>query len=169
MLIVSLVAAAIAGAGPAEGPSPDAAFRQLSALSGRWRGAYADGSQHDVAYRLVAKGSVLVETWTMSPTRESVTVYYLADGALEAVHYCPQGNQPRLRYDPKASGSALRFRLVGGDNLGVEGAVHQHAFSIMLDSPQQIRRSETYVPNGASAAEADAVPEGEVVTYRPAP
>jgi hypothetical protein len=158
MLLSGLAAAALAAS---VGPPAEEAFARIASLEGRWEGAYADGSKHAVTYRLTAKGSVIVETWTMSPARESMTLYFLAGGALEAVHYCPQGNQPRLRYDPASSGGALRFQRVGGDNLDVEGGHHQERFWIAIDGPKGFRRSETYVANGSTAAE----PDGETVAY----
>ncbi|MGH8500134.1 MAG: hypothetical protein ACRERV_15215, partial [Methylococcales bacterium] len=52
------------------------AFKQLSGLVGDWSGKSASGREHKVNYRLSAGGSVLVETWSLSSGRESMTLYH---------------------------------------------------------------------------------------------
>ena len=60
---------------PAHAAKLDAeqAFKQLTALVGTWKGRFSDGREHSVNYRLTAGGTVLVETWTLSKVRESMT------------------------------------------------------------------------------------------------
>ena len=67
-------------------------FERLQSLVGAWRGTWSDGRPVGLTYRLSAGGTVLVETWALSPTRESLTLYHMDNGALLATHYCPQGN-----------------------------------------------------------------------------
>jgi hypothetical protein len=86
---------------------------------------------------------VVVETWALSPTRESLTLYHMDKGALLATHYCPQGNQPRLRLtDAAADRMAFAFRDVTDLHPATES--HQHAFSLRFDGPNRIARRETY-------------------------
>jgi hypothetical protein len=148
----------------AEG-SPSAAvlaFGQLSALVGSWESRPEDGPPHTVVYRLSGAGSVLVETWSLGPERESLTLYHLDGDRLLATHYCPQGNQPRLELVESGDG-VLRFALRDGTNLQVAGRAHQHAFWMKLAGRDEFARSETYVENGAASE--SAVP-GEAVRYR---
>lgn len=121
----------------------DSSFARLKSLVGTWRGVWSDGRPVGLTYRLSAGGTVLVETWALSPTRESLTLYHLDKGALLATHYCPQGNQPRLRL---ASATADRMTFAFRDATGLDTAQesHQHAFSLRFDGPDRIARSETY-------------------------
>jgi hypothetical protein len=141
------------------------AFERLATLQGTWDGKFADGRAHSVTYRLTAGGSTLVETWALAPGRESMTLYHLAGDDLLATHYCPQGNQPRLKLKPGKDGERLDFEILDGSNLDVAGGAHQHSFWVEVTSKDEYRRGETYVENGSSAAElADAGP-GEAIVY----
>src|SRR5262245_40955500 len=112
-LVLALAALTAGAARPAIAQSiplrPDQAFQSLKALVGDWQGRTAEGRTFLVSYRLIANDTVLVESWTMSPTRTSMTVYHMDGDALIATHYCPQGNQPRLQYRPEQSGQRLEF------------------------------------------------------------
>ena len=92
----------------ADASTSQAAFARLSGLVGAWNGTLPDGRVHAVSYRLTAGDTVLVETWTMSPTRESMTMYHLDGDALIATHYCPQGTQPRLQLEDSSTPRACR-------------------------------------------------------------
>ncbi len=130
-------------------------FAVLSRLVGDWQGT---GARHSlkVSYRMTANNTVLVETWTMSPTRESMTLYALDGDGLLATHYCPQGNQPRLRYHNVGPEGRFQFVFKDATNLQDQQAQHQHAMWIQLDQPadqssaqaiDQFSRGETYVSN----------------------
>lgn len=157
--ILSSLALAACAAGPASGQTdslrPDQAFESLKALVGDWRGRAESGRTFLVNYRLIANGTALVETWTMSPTRTSMTVYHM-DGAntLVATHYCPQGNQPRLQYRPDLSGRRLEFTFRDATNLPDPSAAHQHAFWVEIGpGAGAFARNETYVENGEPGSE----------------
>jgi hypothetical protein len=140
-------------------------FAALTALVGDWEGTYSgSGSTHQVNYRMTAGGSVLVETWTMSPTRESMTMYSVDGDQLVATHYCPQGNQPRLALVGADADGRLQFRFRDGGNLQNPEGSHQHAMWLSLDLPEHFTRSETYVGNAEMDKPLDG--EGEAVVYR---
>ncbi|WP_395647803.1 hypothetical protein [Terricaulis sp.] len=134
-------------------PAPDQAFQTLKGLVGAWQGTNERGRTFLVDYRLVAGESVLVETWTMSPTRTSMTVYHMDGDALIATHYCPLGNQPRLQYRPEISGQRLEFRFRDATNLPNERVAHEHAFWIEINGDGTFARNETYVENGEAGSE----------------
>ena len=130
-------------------------FEKLSTLVGEWRGETPAGRLVGVNYRLSAGGSVLVETWDLGPERESLTVYHLAGDALMATHFCPHGNQPRLKMT-RAAGR--RFDFTFYDATGVlPGQGVQRAFWIEIGTDGRITRSETYVQERNS--------ETETITY----
>ncbi len=141
------------------------AFKQLTSLNGNWEGKFSDGSSHSVSYRLTAGGSVLVETWTLAPGRESMTLYHLDDTVLIATHYCPQGNQPRLQFVKTGEPNKLSFKFRDGSNLQVKNKSHQHAFWIKILGNESFERSETYIENGSAPSEITDTSSGEAVTY----
>lgn len=159
-----LAAAALASATPAaDAPS---GFKRLAALAGEWEGRFPDGRAHRIVWRLSAGGTVLIETWTLSPTRESLTLYHLDGARLIATHYCPQGNQPRLALAPSGDPARLAFAFADGTNLQVAGRSHQHSFDIEFRADGRLARREHYVANGTPIAQADAGGPGETVIYQ---
>jgi hypothetical protein len=153
--------AALQGTPCAATESARASFDRLAALAGHWQGTQADGRTHDVDIRPSAAGSVLVETWTLGPGRESMTIYHLDGDRLLATHYCVQGNAPRLARVDEHDGR-LEFAFVDGTGLQPEDGWHQHSFWIEPRGDGTFARAETYVQNGTTATdEAE-----EAVVYR---
>lgn len=167
-------------ASSAENASADKAlgiFQHLSSLAGTWQGSYQNGHKHKVEYKLIAKGSVLVETWTMSPTSQSMTVYTMEDDTVIAQHFCPQGNQVKLSLSsqeiesanlksrethPKLSESnKYAFSFVEGKSLQVPNKSHQYEFWIKIKEDGSFVRSETYRKNNTGQV----LDEGEAVVY----
>lgn len=140
-------------------------FKQLMSLIGSWEGKWPDGRAHTVSYRLTAAGSVLVETWTLSSGRESMTMYHLDGDTLLATHYCPQGNQPRLQLVAGSEPDKFSFIFRDGTNLQVKEKSHQHSFWIKLSGTNAFERSEIYVENGSTAAETPTASLDKPVVY----
>jgi len=126
-------------------------FDRLKTLVGAWRGQRPDGREIGVSYRLSAAGTVLVETWALGPGRESLTLYHMDGADLLATHYCPIGNQPRLRLT-RASAERFDFAFRDATDLA-PGEAHQHDFWIEIHGPGAIARGETYVEGGESDSE----------------
>ncbi len=137
--------------------APSEVFERLKTLVGSWEGKTAAGRSLKVSYRLTANKTVLVETWTLGPSRESLTLYHMDHKNLLATHYCPIGNQPRLQLKPSASTNAFIFEFVSATNLPDAQVAHQHQFDIQMLGADTFSRSETYVEKGQ--------PDTEKVTY----
>jgi len=146
-------------------PNAAAAFESLQRLAGQWQGETKEGRTLKVSLRPTAGGSVLVETWTLAPGRESLTLYHLDGDQLLATHYCPQGNQPRLRLRSVDAQGRMDFVFKDGSNTDKHGGWHQHAMWIRVGE-EGFTRSETYVENGSTAEAIAAVEEGEAVRFR---
>ncbi|MEO5625415.1 MAG: hypothetical protein ABIQ70_05350 [Dokdonella sp.] len=140
LLLISLFASA-------GQPSAQATFDQLKTLEGNWR---STSGKTTANYQLIANGSSLVETWTMSPTRQSMTVYTMDGDRIIATHYCPQGNAPRLELARTDADGTHFFEFLDGANLRKPGGSHEHAFSVRLDPKGTLVRNETYIANGST-------------------
>ncbi len=140
------------------------AFDDLSKLEGEWQGSYANGRSHRVIFELTANGTALMETWVMSPTRRSLTMYALDGDRLLATHYCPQGNQPRLVLTERDAQGRYQFEFLDGTNLQNRQGSHQHTLTIEVDSAEAFARSEVYLSNAESDLEPGA--KGETVRYQ---
>ena len=132
----------------AEKPSAKVVFEQLKTLVGDWKSAKPERST-TINVKLVANGSALVETWTMSPTRQSMTIYTLDGDRLIATHYCPQGNAPRLEWIGTKGEGTYQFEFLDGTNLQDPEGSHEHAFTMRFDSKDSWTRGETYIGNKA--------------------
>ena len=141
---ILLIMSSLAAAGQ---PSAQATFDQLKTLEGNWRSASGKTS---ASYKVIANGSSLVETWTMSPTRQSMTVYTMDGERIIATHYCPQGNAPRLELARTGADGTHFFEFLDGANLRKPGGSHEHAFWVRLDSKGTLIRNETYIENGST-------------------
>jgi hypothetical protein len=141
-------------------------FAELRQLVGDWQGVGARQSLK-VSYRMTANDTVLVETWTMSATRESMTLYALDGKELLATHYCPQGNQPRLRFTGVATDGRYQFAFKDASNLQNQQAEHQHAMWVKLDHVpgsaagasriNRFSRGEIYLANTKQALSGDEI------------
>lgn len=133
--------------------SASEAFAELKELVGNWEGKTEKGRVIKVSYHLTAADTVLVETWTLGPDRESLTLYHMDHENLLATHYCPAGNQPRLRLRMPTTASLLTFEFIGATNLLKSGISHQHQFEIEPLQKNSFARSETYLEEGESDTE----------------
>ncbi len=150
LLLSSLALTTANGADPIDARS---AFAKLQTLVGEWEGQTASGRALKVTYRLTAANSVLIETWTLGPQRESLTLYHMDNESLIATHYCPVGNQPRLRLKEGGSAALFAFEFVSATNLPKPEAAHQHHFEMELLDAKSFARSETYLENGKGEPE----------------
>jgi hypothetical protein len=151
--IILLASLAFTSASGADQITARAAFTQLQTLVGEWEGKTEAGRVLKVSYRLTAAGTVLVETWTLGPQRESLTLYHMDSDSLIATHYCPLGNQPRLRFKEGGKPTLFTFEFVSATNLPKPEAAHQHQFEMEILQSNSFARSETYLENGSGEAE----------------
>jgi hypothetical protein len=148
-LLPGILLAVLPYAASATGASSKDVFEHLKTLAGDWHST-KEASATTVNYRTIANGSSVVETWTMSPTRQSMTVYTMDGERLLATHYCPQGNAPRLRMAETDATGAHRFAFLDGANLQDPSGSHEHAFWLRFDPSGTLTRSETYIRNDAT-------------------
>jgi hypothetical protein len=142
-------------AAPAAAPDrARAAFATLKELVGEWEGSTPAGRSLRIHYRLIAKDSVLLETWTLGPGRESLTVYHMDGERLVATHYCPIGNQPTLQLVASADPGLLVFSYLSARNLPDPAAAHQHRFEVRLAGKDRFWRNETYLEGTSEGSEA---------------
>ncbi len=126
-----------------------AAFQKMKSLVGRWEAKTKSGKRIQVSYKTIANGSVLAETWGSPGGRVSMTMFHMDGEALLLTHYCPQGNQPRLRFTPSASKRALiAFRFLDATNLADKSDSHMHEVDFRFKDADTLVRTETYLSKG---------------------
>ena len=128
------------------------AFEQLKALIGSWCVQHDHGRVSEVNYRMSCNKTVLVETWALKPGVESLTIFHMDRADLIATHYCPLGNQPRLKY-VGMNDDKMIFETVSVTNLADASGDHCRAVDFHFISADSVERTETYAEKGVSTTE----------------
>jgi hypothetical protein len=148
-LCAGLFASSSHAADPAQA---ERAFTQLQKLAGSWQLISHEGaakSAFRISYRIISRGTALVETFGNPATGMTETLYHRAGPNLMATHYCAQGNQPRLLLAPDSTVSLLHFRFLDVTNLAHSEDSHLVDLKFTIEADGRLRRVETYRANGA--------------------
>ncbi len=117
-------------------------------LQGQWT-APVDGGQRtiDVVYEPLSGGTIIAERFGTGP-RQSLTVYHPDGDSVLATHYCPQGNQPRLRAR-RRKGDKLTFDFADVTNRKKDQSMLRSLTYSFSEGPHVLVRTEIYVgPDG---------------------
>lgn len=125
-------------------------FDDMKRLVGIWRNAETPGSPLRIRFSLTAGGTVLVEEWKRGDQPHSLTLYHRNGETVIATHYCPQGNQPRLRLHPQVTDNVLRFTFLDATDLDAADESHLSALTFDLSNESTIVRRERYDQSGKS-------------------
>ncbi|MFT5329536.1 MAG: hypothetical protein ACI9TB_000285 [Parasphingorhabdus sp.] len=126
-------------------PQAPSSFEEMATLVGNWKWEGQDGSKFHIEFELTANNSVLIERWVSRGKTHSLTLYHRDKADVVATHYCPQGNQPRMRMTTPDGASKIRFDFWDATNLVNPTDSHQHSLSFDLSEPGRIKRAETYL------------------------
>jgi hypothetical protein len=147
-----LIAACAISAGAAAlraASSATAAFQQLQGLAGDWEGKDAGGDVVKTNFKVVASNTAVLETLLMSGMDEMITVYSVDGDSIALAHFCPTGNQPRMRATPAAGAvKELAFGFEGAGNLPTPETGHQHKLVIQFQDQDHMTEHWTWRKNG---------------------
>lgn len=130
-----------------------AAFRKLAALAGNWAGKDNMGAPVRSHFELIANETAVMETFDMSPTEEMVTIYSVDGKSIALMHYCPVGNQPRMRATPSsADAKTLDFHFTGAGNLPSLAMGHEQRLVLQFIDANHIVEHWTWRKNGKDTA-----------------
>ncbi len=124
---------------------PVSSFEQMSALVGNWKREGTDGLKFHIQFELTANDSVLIERWVRGDKTHSLRLYHRDQADLVATHYCPQGNQPRMKMSTPDGAAKIVFDFWDATNLVKPTDNHQHSLSFDLSEPGRVKRAETYL------------------------
>jgi len=122
------------------------------ALVGRFKATTPQNRSITVSYRVVSNGSALVETFTSTSGKETISVYHRDARALMLTHYCAQGNQARLKA-VEATRERVAFAYLDATNVGGEQDV-MHRLVV------------TFTPDGFDQETVYRAPSGEEETTK---
>lgn len=123
----------------------ESSFDSMKSLEGRWTKAGEDDHDFYIEFSLTARDTVLVESWVKRGHTHSLTLYHRDGAGLLATHYCPQGNQPRMRLQQSPLEQEVSFLFNEATNLDPTTQSYQTALTFEFTAdPNIITRHETY-------------------------
>jgi len=124
-------------------------FESLKSLIGEWKKEGSESNDFYISFQSSANGSVLIENWIYKGKSHSLTVYHPDGKGMIATHYCPQGNQPRLKLSDSGDENAISFMFQDATNLASIEESHQHSLSFEFVDENTVLRKESYIKSGA--------------------
>jgi len=133
----------------ASGPHSAAAFQQLAALVGEWKGVQG-GTEIKVTYTLTANGSALMEEFRPVNNPVMITMFTVDGDHLLATHYCSAGNQPQMTTQAitQPSWKSLAFSLVRVTGMATPEDWHNTGLAVTLEDKQHLTQEWSYEYKG---------------------
>ncbi len=134
-------AALAAGASGASAPDDEAIYDRIVSLAGDWTGHMEDplaGPPVSVRFEVASGGKAVIEYQNPSGSLPSVTVYFLASGALRAVQYSAAGNQPAYRLGDASTKDLVHLEFDGGSGFDSDHDGHVHKGELRFVAPERI-------------------------------
>lgn len=132
------------------GPQSDAqkAFAKLKTLAGSWDGTVM-GIPINFTIRAASSGTAILHEGNTEkgvPNHE-ITMFYVEEDRLIAIHYCDGGNRARLEGKMSADGNSVEFNFldVAGSTKG--GLVKRMKFT-MIEANKHLVEFTFIMPNG---------------------
>ena len=145
-VVAAILVSAFAQPSPAAPAEQASAFERLTTLEGTWFATDPGHAGVVVRFRVIAAGSVVVEEWTTSSGRTSMTLFHRDGERLMATHYCPQGNQPRLVASDWMTGDEVALTMQDVTDLS-GGESFQHDLAVQFGGCGRVSLTETYWTN----------------------
>lgn len=132
-----------------------ATFDRLATLSGTWTGRSTKGWVETVELRVIAGGSVLLETSRFHDDPEGknamASTYQMDGEALLVTHYCEAGNAPRLVASEFADGGkTVTFTFRDGVNLPTRDRGHMDSMVLHIEDERHFDTRWTWYRDGKS-------------------
>jgi hypothetical protein len=135
---------------PADHSAAAAAFRRLTALAGEWEGTSTKGWKERIRFRVIARGTAVLETsFDAHPGETMATVFALDRGRLDLRHYCVSGTHPHLEATRfEEDGRRVTFTYVDGGNLPSRDTGHMDRVVLLFEDDDHVRSRWTWYRDG---------------------
>ena len=124
------------------------AFAKLKTLSGSWQGTVM-GIPINFTIRAASSGTAILHEGNTEkgPPDHEITMFYVEEDRLIAIHYCDAGNRARMEGKMSADGKSVEFNFldVAGSTKG--GLVKRIMFT-MIDANKHVEEFTFIMPNG---------------------
>ena len=100
-------------------------LERFKSMVGTWQGKSPSGDTSEVTYHLAAGGTAVMAEMHMAGD-EMMSMYYVNGDDLLMTHFCPTGNQPRMKAVVSADLNTVSFDFMDATNLSGPNAGHMH-------------------------------------------
>ena len=151
-LVVAVLVCVACGVRGAESQA-ESPLGKLASLVGTWQSEgdmNHDGKSEsfNIAYKLTAGQSALVETLMAGTPQEMITVYTRDKDDFVATHYCMLRNQPRMRAKDTLADNKLAFEFVDATGLASPNDAHMHSLAIEFTDNDHIVQTWSHYKDG---------------------
>jgi hypothetical protein len=126
---------------------------RFKAMVGTWEGKSPKGQTSEVKYELVAGGTAVMGESHMIGD-DMTSMFYVHDGRLMMIHFCPSGNQPRMQATISLDLKTVSFEFfefLDATNLSGPQAGHMHRAVYVFSDAGHYSEEWTWKQEGKDA------------------
>lgn len=138
-----------AAAQPAPVSEARKAFARIKALTGTWKGTIMNVPITGTI-RPVSSGTAILHEMTTDakgPPQQEITMFYVEDDRLLAVHYCDGNNRVRWEGKMNAAGMSIDFNMLDVTG-GTKGGLLKRLTFSLIDADQHVIQGLFIMPDG---------------------
>jgi hypothetical protein len=142
--IVFLTVAPAAGAQDAQ-----KALDRFKSLAGEWQGKDAKGNPVEDIYQITAGGTAVMSENRIA-AENTLSLFYVDGDRLLMTHFCPSGNQPRMKASFAPDGKSVIFDFLDATNLPNSEVGHMSAAAYTFADSDHYTEEWTWTKGGKS-------------------
>lgn len=138
-----------AAAQPAPVSEARKAFARIQTLTGTWKGTIMNVAITGTI-RPVSSGTAILHEMTTDakgPPQQEITMFYVEDDRLLAVHYCDGNNRVRWEGKMNAAGTSIDFNMLDVTG-GTKGGLLKRLTFSLIDTDQHVIQGLFIMPDG---------------------
>jgi hypothetical protein len=151
MKILRIVTAGLLACAPLAVAQSDAqkTLDRFKSMVGTWEGKDAKGGLVEDTYQLTAGGTAVMEENKMGD-EDMLSLFYVDGERLLMTHFCPSGNQPRMKASFSPDLKTLTFDFLDATNLPNLQTGHMSNASYVFTGADQYTEEWTYIRGSKS-------------------
>ena len=120
---------------------------RFKSMVGTWQGKSPSGGASQVSYHLAAGGTAVMADMNLSG-HEMLSMYYVDGDQLLMTHFCPSGNQPRMKAVISPDLNTVSFDFMDATNLPGPNAGHMHRAVFLFSDADHYTEEWTWKEEG---------------------
>ena len=142
--VLTLVFASISVAAQSDAQK---ALDRLKSIVGTWEAKSPTGEASQVTYQLAAGGTAVMVELNLG-SEDMTSMFYVDGDRLLMTHFCPSGNQPRMKATISPDLKMVSFDFLDATNLAGPQAGHMHRAVYLFSDPDHYSEEWTWKKEG---------------------